>query len=48
VIGVVGVLLQAKRRAKIERVRPLLEKLRRAGFWLSDPLVREILRRAGE
>ena len=48
VIGVVGLLLQAKRRQKIALVKPPLEGLRQSGFWISDRLFAEILRRAGE
>jgi predicted nucleic acid-binding protein len=48
-IGVVGVLLEAHAKGLVGEVRPLLDDLgRRAGFWLSDRVRREILKSAGE
>jgi hypothetical protein len=48
-LGVLGILLQAKRLQKIEEVRPRLDALRqRAGFFLGDRLYREVLAEAGE
>jgi len=48
-LGVLGVLLQAKREKRIEKVGPLLEALRfEAGFYLSEDLFGEILAKAGE
>lgn len=47
-IGTVGVLLLAKQRGLVEQVRPLLDALRRAEFFLSDGLYRRILALAGE
>ncbi len=44
VTGVIGVLLRAKERGRIEAVTPLLLELRAAGYWLSD----EIIEHAGE
>lgn len=40
VLGTVGVVLDAKRRALIERATPLLDDLRRSGFWLDDATYR--------
>lgn len=49
VLGVVGVLLQAKSRGEIEQVGPYLEALRQsAGFYLSDALVQAALEQANE
>jgi hypothetical protein len=49
VVGVVGVLLEAKANATISAVRPLLDGLRQsAGFYLSEPLYQHVLTLADE
>jgi predicted nucleic acid-binding protein len=49
VIGVVGILLEAKASGMIDAVRPDLRALRQtAGFYLSEPLYRHALALAGE
>jgi hypothetical protein len=48
VIGSVGVLLAARQHGHIQALRPLLEAIRRAGIHLSDSLLAEALRLAGE
>jgi hypothetical protein len=48
VIGVLGVLLAAKRHGLLALVRPELEKLLRTSFFLTPQLVEELLRDAGE
>jgi uncharacterized protein len=40
VLGTVGAVLNAKRRGLIERATPLLDDLRRSGFWLDDATYR--------
>lgn len=48
-LGVLGVILEAKRKQEIESVRPILEALRsRAGFYLSDQLYWDVMKRASE
>ena len=48
-LGVLGVLLQAKRLGKIQEIRPHLDALReQAGFFLGDRLYRDVLEQAGE
>lgn len=48
-LGVLGMLLQAKRLGKLQEVRPHLDALReRAGFFLGDRLYRDVLEQAGE
>lgn len=48
-LGVLGILLEAKRLGEIEEIRPLLDELRhRAGFFLSEHLYRQVLELAGE
>lgn len=48
-IGLLGVLLQAKRAGLLPAVGPALKALRdEAGFWVSDSLQRKILHLAGE
>ncbi|MDR1279961.1 MAG: DUF3368 domain-containing protein [Opitutaceae bacterium] len=48
VIGTGGVLLRAKTRGLIPSVKPLLEAMRRQGYYLSASLADRILRSAGE
>lgn len=48
VSGVVGVLIEARRRGEIRQLRSHLERLRAAGFWLSDALIASALNLAGE
>jgi uncharacterized protein len=49
VIGLVGVLLLAKRRGLVAQIRPLLDGLRqRAGFWMSEALYARVLQEAEE
>lgn len=48
VIGVVGILLKSKCANLIPLVRPLLDRLREAGFRLRDDVYLEALRLAGE
>jgi uncharacterized protein len=47
-LGTAGMLLLAKRRGVIESVIPLLDEIRRQGYWLSDALVAQVRRLAGE
>jgi len=48
-LGVLGILLQAKQRRKIDEVRSRLDALRlKAGFFLGESLYRNVLRQAGE
>lgn len=48
VVGTLGVLLAAKRRALLTTIRPSLEALRENGFWISPRLVAGALAAAGE
>jgi predicted nucleic acid-binding protein len=48
VTGTVGVLLRAKHTGIVEEIRPLLERLIRTGFYVSDSVCREVLRLANE
>ena len=48
VVGTLGVLIAAKRRGLLERVRPGLQRLRASGYFLSDAVFAEALRLAGE
>ncbi len=47
-IGLAGIVRRAKQVGLIDTVRPLLESLKGAGYFLSDALTREILRSVGE
>ncbi|KAF7599482.1 MAG: DUF3368 domain-containing protein [Candidatus Dactylopiibacterium carminicum] len=46
--GVLGVLLQAKRIGKLERVAPALERMQANGYRISQALIDQALRLAGE
>jgi len=46
--GVLGVLLQAKRIGRLERVAPALERMQTNGYRISQVLIDEALRLAGE
>lgn len=48
VVGTGRVLVEAKRAGLIPLVAPLIEGIRTNGYWLSDRIVAEILRQAGE
>jgi len=47
-IGTLGILLNAKQAGLLPALRPELETLRQKGFSLSQPVIDEILRQAGE
>ena len=48
VLGTLGIVMIAKRRDWIERVQPVVAQLRATGMFLTDALVRDVLREAGE
>ena len=48
VVGVAGVLLSAKSRGVLAKVRPVLDTLSEVGYRLSPRLVAAVLERAGE
>lgn len=48
VAGLVGLLLEAKNAKLVHEIRPLLERLGRADFRISDLVLQEALERAGE
>jgi predicted nucleic acid-binding protein len=48
VIRTPGIYRMAKQRRLLTAVRPKLDELRRAGFWLRDEHYRRILESAGE
>lgn len=48
VLGLCGLLLLAKQRKQLATVAPLIERLRRHGYYISDVLHQEVLRLAGE
>lgn len=48
VTGTVGVLLRAKQNGIINEIRPALDDLVRQGFYISNDVLREVLRLAGE
>lgn len=48
VVGTGRVLIEAKRRGLLPTVAPVVSAIRAHGYWLSDRIVAEILRQAGE
>lgn len=48
VTGTMGVLLRAKKEGKIEAVKPVLEKLEKNGFYISDKVKQMVLEQAKE
>jgi predicted nucleic acid-binding protein len=46
--GTLGLMLVAKGLGMIAEVRPLIDQLRQAGFFISRPLAEQVLRAAGE
>ncbi len=49
VIGLMGVLVEAKREGFIDRIKPEVERLvSDASFWISPKLISEVLEEAGE
>jgi predicted nucleic acid-binding protein len=49
VIGLLGVLIEAKHRGMIPAVKPILDDLKaKAGFWVSQQLYARVLQAAGE
>lgn len=48
VIGTLGILLAAKRKGNLERVRPSIEALVSRGFWVAPRVVERVLLAAGE
>lgn len=49
IVGVLGVLLQAKKHNHIESIKPMLDTLMNTtGFWISKNLYEHLLREAGE
>lgn len=46
--GTAGVLLKAKTNNYISEIKPVLEKLREVGFYLSDRVIAEVLKISGE
>lgn len=48
IIGIVGILIQAKQKGLIQSVKPYIEQLRQNGFRLNKTFVASILNRLGE
>ncbi len=49
VLGLLGVLVEAKHRGFVHAVKPIMDNLiRKAGFWISDELYQRALLAAGE
>jgi len=48
VVGLLAFLVRAKAWGIVREVRPLLDALKRQGFFISDELYQHVLRMAGE
>lgn len=48
IMGIIGILLLSKERGMLKRIRPYLEDLKRKKFRISDRVILEVLRGAGE
>ena len=48
VTGTAGIILKAKQEGYIRSVRPIFESLKQLDFWISDALMDNIIRMAGE
>lgn len=48
IVGVLGILIQAKQKGLVKNVKPYIEKLRDNGFRLNPGLVDKVLRQLGE
>ena len=48
VIGLLGLLLTAKERGVVEAVKPILNEMIKAGFYIGDAVYRNVIRQAGE
>jgi uncharacterized protein len=46
--GTLGVLIKAKQLGHIPTIRPLIEQLQRSGMWLSESVIADVLKLAGE
>ncbi len=46
--GTVGVIVRAKQQGLLPALAPVIAALREAGLWLSEELITEVLRQAGE
>lgn len=48
VIGTIGILLMAKKKGLIRKIKPYLEKLKKAGFWIDKKLYKKITETVNE
>ena len=48
VVGLLGILVNAKKKGMIKQIRPLLDALRQEGFFMEDGLYAMLLQKAGE
>lgn len=48
IIGLLAFLIQAKEKGIIKRVKPLMDKLRGGGFFISEDLYQSAIKKAGE
>ena len=48
ITGTIGVCVKAKNKGKIQSIKPYLEKLKKAGFRLTEELEKEALKLSGE
>lgn len=47
-LGLLGVIALAKEQGQINEAKPLLVRLKKSGFWVSDKLIQRVLARLNE
>lgn len=48
IIGTLGLLLKAKRKNLIKKIKPLINSIVEGGYWIKEDIIKEILKEAGE
>ena len=48
VVGVLGLLVMARRQGRVSAIRPLIQTLVDSGYFLAGPVIEDVLRRSGE
>ncbi len=48
IIGTLGLLLKAKKKNIIKKIKPLIYSIVEGGYWIKDDIIKEIIKEAGE
>lgn len=46
--GTLGILVKAKKQGYIQEIKPIIHLLKQSGMWLSDQIIHDVLKAAGE